>query len=259
MIAFFDVDGTLLDPLTHAMHPTSMAALKTLQAQMPIALATGKSLQSVMDAGICDEIAWSYYICLNGQAIYNAQRVCIYQTYMASALVQQILKRAKQAGDALYLEGDVGYFVGNVSEEVTLANAFLGEDFTLAPPYEGQPIYNLIVYGKHQDLLMRYANLEGITLIPAQSSYIDLVVAGCDKLSAIQRVLALAKQTTFAAFGDSLNDYTMFSQASFSVAMGDGHPSLQVIASYVSCPVGDGGVAEGIEQLLLWKQKERER
>jgi len=52
------------------------------------------------------------------------------------------------------------------------------------------------------------------------------------------------------AFGDSGNDIEMFKIAGASVAMGQADASLKAVATYVSAPNDDDGVALAIERLL---------
>jgi hydroxymethylpyrimidine pyrophosphatase-like HAD family hydrolase len=60
--------------------------------------------------------------------------------------------------------------------------------------------------------------------------------------------LGIPRENT-VAFGDSPNDSDMIAYAGFGVVMGDGDPSVQALADYVTLPLSQCGVAHGLSRL----------
>src|SRR5260370_22724547 len=59
--------------------------------------------------------------------------------------------------------------------------------------------------------------------------------------------------------GDNLNDQDMVALAGFRVAMGNATEALKAAAKYGTRPIGEAGVCQGIERLLLWEKQTHRR
>lgn len=252
MNVFFDVDGTLVDPLTHQVPHDAIEALKRLREEgHKLGLATGKSMRSIERAQLDQLLPWDYYVTLNGQVLYDHHKCCVYQAPMSAATIQTVLQRGEQTQIPLYFEGEKDFFVGEYTDAVMQTSAFLGEGLPKKGEYHGEVVYNFIAYGLPNAILRTFQDLKDVEIVPGQSSYCDFIVKGINKRTGIERLLRFEKEQHYVAFGDSLNDIEMFQGALFSIAMGDGHVELQKRATHVVAQVSKGGVAEGIWRYLL--------
>lgn len=62
-------------------------------------------------------------------------------------------------------------------------------------------------------------------------------------------------QAEVCAIGDNLNDEDMVRWAGLGVAMGNAPDALKAVARYVTGRIGEAGVAQAIEHVLIWKQE----
>ena len=58
----------------------------------------------------------------------------------------------------------------------------------------------------------------------------------------------------YIAFGDSMNDYDMLKCANVSIAMGQGDPRVQEIASFVTKAVDNDGILYAFENCECFKE-----
>lgn len=81
----------------------------------------------------------------------------------------------------------------------------------------------------------------------------DFFRKGHTKASGMQVMmdeLGISAQET-AAFGDSENDLEMFDMVGYSIAMGNGNDTIKQASDYVTDPVDDNGIYNGLKHLGL--------
>lgn len=94
--------------------------------------------------------------------------------------------------------------------------------------------------------------LECFELSNSDASNIEVNPRGVNKASGLQIVCNTVGILPYQvlAFGDSLNDISMFEFAGFSVAMGNAQPKVKQAARYVTHDCDEDGVADFLRRLL---------
>lgn len=90
-------------------------------------------------------------------------------------------------------------------------------------------------------------------IIRRRRGLLEIVPRGYSKASGIEeicRALRIPRENTYA-FGDSTNDLDMLEYAAHSVAMGDGMEEAKQAAEYVTSPLWEDGLAEGLRHYGL--------
>lgn len=90
-------------------------------------------------------------------------------------------------------------------------------------------------------------------IIHRDSGFMEIVPKGFNKATGIQKmceILDIAHEDTYA-FGDSTNDLDMLKYAVHSVAMGDGMQQAKDAAEYVTTPLWEDGIYNGLKHYGL--------
>lgn len=98
-----------------------------------------------------------------------------------------------------------------------------------------------------QELEKRY------DIIHRDGGFMEIVPKGFNKATGIQQmceILGIAHEDTYA-FGDSTNDLDMLKYVAHSVAMGDGMQQAKDAAEYVTTPLWEDGIYNGLKHYGL--------
>ncbi|TDD64098.1 HAD family phosphatase [Actinomadura darangshiensis] len=96
------------------------------------------------------------------------------------------------------------------------------------------------------------ANVEGVTLVRSESTYLEALPPGATKGAAL-RELAASRNVALAdiaAIGDNPNDLDMIQAAGLGAAVGDGAETVRAAADLVVGPCADGAVADLVARVL---------
>lgn len=247
----FDVDGTLVDTETHKVPASTITALKQLRENGHfLGIATGRSLQSLKDGGFDTLIDWDYFLCNNGQAIYDHDKKALHCAYISEESVRTCIEIAHQQRNPILLMNEDGeYLTEQPNALVYQALAFFKELVPEIKPYDGKPVIMMIAYGEMGYDYASFQKVEGICVIPGLSTYADIVLEGYQKYKGIQILLQMLQIDSYVAFGDSLNDVEMLEHAAIGIAMGNAHEDVKKIADYVSDAVSADGIYNALRAL----------
>lgn len=98
-----------------------------------------------------------------------------------------------------------------------------------------------------QELEQRY------TIIHRDGDFMEIVPKGFNKATGIRemsKLLGIAHENTYAV-GDSTNDLDMLQYAAHSIAMGDGMQEAKDAAEYVTTPLWEDGIYNGLKHYRL--------
>lgn len=244
LIFFFDIDGTLVGSTTHIVPDSTKKALSALKKLGHIlCISTGRSLQSVCDGNFDQLIEWDIFLCNNGQAIYNAKKELLFSTPISKDSVNRCIEVANKQNAPLFImtENDQ-LLTKEPNDYVRISSAFFKEMIPEVKPYYQEPVIMMIAYGPMGYSYEEYKAIDGIDILPGQSTYADVVLKGFHKGIGIQFVLDYFNMDNYIAFGDSLNDVEMLKNAHIGIAMGDGHEEAKKSADYVTKNVSDDGI-----------------
>lgn len=249
-IFFFDVDGTLVDSDEHIVPESTIHALARLHELGHIlCISTGRSLDSVIEAGFDQLINWDIYLCNNGQAIYDQDKKTIQLVPIPQHAVEACLKKAEELNSPLLIMGEKNLLTKEPDENVLVSSAFFNESLPPVMEYDGSAVVMMIAYAPFGYDYHDYADIKELTFIPGQSNYSDVVLKGFNKHSGIQLVLKHLGMQEYIAFGDSLNDVEMIKEAACGIAMGNSCEEIKEIADYITEDVMHDGIYHALKKL----------
>lgn len=253
-LIFFDVDDTLLDSRTHKLPESTRYALQKLQERYFLGIATGRSLSTLYDNGVINAANWSVIVCNNGQLVYDEGMHELYRNPMNKETVKQVIETALAHDNALLVGTPEWFQVGNINEYEKEAHEFFHIPIPGPRKLDDQDVFMMVTYGPRNDTYERYRRIDGITIMPGQSTYCDIIAKGCGKHIGIQEALRYLQLDSYIAFGDSNNDLEMLSQARYAIVMGQGSTQAKELADYITKPVYEDGIAYALEHCELFQE-----
>jgi Cof subfamily protein (haloacid dehalogenase superfamily) len=248
----FDIDGTLRNPMSHMVCESTLKALKLLKENgYRIVVATGRGKDSLMKTGIMEIADWDGYVCNNGQVVLNKDRETIFHATMDKDAVRKVLEIANKNNMVACIKSKIRKINKEVDEYALTSLNFFGNPIPMVGEYEGEDVDAMIVYGPLKYSYDEYRGIKGVNVLPGESTYADLTIEGISKASGIKQLMNIYQLNEYIAFGDSLNDYDMFSEASISVAMGQGNEILKQKATYVTSSIDEDGIYNACIKLGL--------
>lgn len=249
---FFDVDNTLVDAKTHKIPESTLMALQEMGKNYELGIATGRALSTLYDNGVLSAYPWRVLVCNNGQLVYDQDGHILYDAPMDPIQVQAVMDVAKKAHMPLLIGTPNWHQYGEVNAYQIKAHEFF--HFPIPKPFDVStcdPVYMMVGFGPQHHDYQEYASINGIQVIPGQSTYCDIVAAGSGKEQGILAAQAQLHFSTYLAFGDSDNDLGMFAHARYAIAMGQGSQLAKQQADWITSSVQEDGI------LYAWKHCEQ--
>lgn len=247
-IAFFDLDGTLLNS-TSQLDDKVIQALHRIKEKgvLPV-IATGRGhfeLDDIMaQSGITSAIT------LNGQCIV-VEGETIYRETMApdSIIKLKALTDAKQQAMAFYDRDS--YWVSEMSDLVKKAYGYTDAPLPLvnSERFLTDDVNMLLIFTENASDVAYYRELVPEFNYFKNSPFsVDIINAGSNKGTGIQKVVELLNFTgeTYG-FGDGPNDLQLLEVVDHATAMENAIPELKAIADFVSTANTDHGIVNAFE------------
>ncbi len=249
---FFDIDGTLLDPVSFTYPQSTIDTLKKLKKKgYRLGVATGRGRDSFLRTKVVDLVDWDAVIISNGQTIYDGKLNILYETALDPDAIRQCLDKANELGYVMLFKANPRFITGPCNAYVQEVHDYF---HNIVPPvgtYTGQKVDALIIYAPKGYDYQPFKEIKGLNVMPCALSYAEVSPEGVSKASAIQRVLNNLKIDEYIAFGDSPNDNEMLEKASYSIAMGDSIQQVKDHADFVTKNLLDDGIEYACKQLKL--------
>lgn len=250
----FDIDGTLRDTKEHRVCNSTLKALNELKCNgYKIVIATGRGIDSLYKTGIQDIIKWDGYVCNNGQVVMDSDFNVIYHATMSLQAVREVLKVADDNNMVACIKAKERKLNKEPDDYALTSLKFFNNPIPKVGKYNGEEVDAMIVYGPMHHQYDEYRHIEGIEVLPGESTYADITIGGISKASGIKVLLDLYGLEKYIAFGDSMNDYVMFKHAYISIAMGQGNEKLKALATHVTDDIDKDGLRNGCIYLGLIK------
>lgn len=239
----FDVDGTLRDNVHHQVSQSTKEALRLLkQNGYKIVISSGRGIDSLKKTGLMEQFPWDGFVCNNGQVVLDAKQNCLFHAKLKKESVEETLRIADELGYAVVLKSNPRIITKEPDEYVYETQRYFNNNIPSLGQYVGQDVDAMIVYGPLGYDYAPFLNIDGVTVLPGESTYADLTIEGISKATGIQLLMNLDGLDGYVAFGDSLNDMDMFKHAQISIAMGQGNQKLKDIATYVTSSIDEDGI-----------------
>ncbi len=247
---FFDIDGTLTDKATGKVVDSAVEAIQKLKANGHfVAIATGRAYykaKNMMDICQIDHMV------SNGGAAITINRELIENSPLDHQKAVAICKEAESLGYGLLIAIDDSIkvvmkndlFIQQMGErlEPTIYESMGDLDFEDLPAI--YKIYVAIPKEKERELTL----FDSLGHIRFQGDY--LMYQHDQKDKGIKRILEImnGKDEDVVVFGDDTNDFVMFKDEWFKVAMGNACEELKEKADFVTKENIDNGIYYACEK-----------
>lgn len=243
-IAFFDIDGTLVDfDLKRMTEPVRNALLELQSRGVRICIATGRAPMTVQKF---DGITFDTFLTFNGSYCYDAQGE-IFSNPIPAEDVKTLIGNARSLGRTVAVATKshlrANGWEKDLAEYFEVANLRL----PVSPEFEKlleEDVYQMMIGGREAEYPALLRGAPGAKIAAWWDRAVDVIPSSGGKGVGVERVLAHygIDKSQAIAFGDGNNDLEMFQAVGTSVAMGNGSPELKEIASFVCGKASEDGI-----------------
>lgn len=244
-IAFFDIDGTLLDIGQKQPSPRTLEALRRLQENgIRVCLATGRSPMVVPKfRGITFDATLTY----NGSYCFAADGSVLFCNPLPTGDVRTLLDNAAALGRPVSL-ATKNRLVANGRDQdlidyfaIAGLEVVVGDDFDRVA--EGE-VYQLLMGCREADYPAILKGTQNTKIAAWWDRAADIIPADGGKGVAIEHLLAHFGLTRgqAIAFGDGRNDIEMLEAVGTGIAMGNALDEVKAHADAVCPSVGEDGI-----------------
>jgi len=258
---FFDLDGTLLDPMTDNIPTSALIGIKKLKEnRYLVCLSTGRDMDTHYSRKYVDMIGPDAVIHLNGNKITIGDQL-LFEHEMSKSLLSRILEYSGQkrfcVGSSI---GDYDYY--SIPEYKTAADLtyrsesdrnyrdvfdLLSDELSVLALSFAGPDIQMLKRSVEKDFpeLQLYCFNNGTGA--------DVVETGYSKANGMKRIcdyLDISMDNTFA-FGDSPNDIDMLLAAEVGIAMGNAGYDVRRCADMVTDDINSDGIYKALRRLAL--------
>jgi len=244
-IAFFDIDGTIVDMNTKVISKKMKETLIRLKENgIMIGIATGRPAMNIPHF---DFVEFDVYLTFNGSYCFNQKEV-IFKQPIPIEDVQKIIENGKRIGRPAVL-ASLDRMGANGKDDPDLIEYFgvtahpivVIEDFD---EFSREEIYQIMMGGRVEEYDQILAGAEGAEITAWWDRAVDIIPFNCGKGTGIERILAyygLSKEEAIA-FGDGSNDIEMLKTVGTGIAMGNATEDVKEIADDICGTVMEDGI-----------------
>lgn len=255
-LAFFDLDGTLLNSRGDVL-PSSIDALKRLKENdIKLILTTGRSMDGVRD--IIDrfnlEGLFSYYVYFNGSLIIDNNRnkiICDYN--ILSRDFKDIVKYAN--------DNNINYYMvlrdSIVSEKkfnFEKIESSRNESPIVIQDFNDRLKIKKIVFNSSKSKIDSLLNFDftKFNIIRLDDKTLEVMNKNAGKGEAFKKIVKMEKTSydDTIAFGDSVNDSEMLLLAGFSCSMNNANLSVKEKSNHVTGDNNHDGISIAVDEIL---------
>lgn len=251
-IAFFDVDGTLVNPnryhegLDQAIPSSTKLAIQKLKENgiIPV-IATGRWMNAILEIG--KHLDVDSFITSNGQAIYH-DSMLLQESYIPDHQVLKVYNKIIEDNlDGFFDTSEGIYVLPNSTIEFHKGIEY----FTLEEGQVPENVLQLLI--RSNDIQSVSSWLTDMKVIQTTSHTLDIYPHNVSKASGIQLLLDklnISKDEAIA-FGDADNDIEMLQTVGLGVAMENGTENAKKHADLITDAVWDDGIYNACVKLGL--------
>ena len=255
-IVFFDIDNTLMSHTDYQISDKTIESLNKLKEKdIKIVACTGRNEHELKGLGIIGKIDFDAYIFMAGQLI-SVDNNIIFKNPFVKKLIEEILTLDNQYKlECLFYSENELYSNSEIAmEKYYEDNGHFIEFNRNVEEIKNKDCYEMSVFcGKTK---AKRINKRHFKMIDYLGNCYDMFPVNGGKGKGVQLVLEYfgIDKTDALCFGDSMNDFDMFEEVGFSVAMGNAGNELKNVADYVTTHVDDNGVCNALIDLGIIKR-----
>lgn len=255
---FFDIDGTLWDEKMRVPESTATAIHKLRENGTYAFICSGRSRAAIQAKTLLSDIGFDGILAACG-TYFEYRGEVVYERTLSKEELLELTDCFKRQNQPLILEGKKHLYgdMDDFSDNPYILNLkkSLGDGFVSFTEHAGRYDANKATsYFRGGDLEQVKKELSAhFDLIFHTTQVFEIVPKGCSKASGIRRVceyLNVAHEDTYA-FGDSVNDIEMLSYVQHGIAMGNGTDVAKDAADYITAPLWEDGIWEGLRHFSL--------
>lgn len=249
-IAFFDIDGTLIDFDAPSLSPAVADALKRLRARgTKVFLASGRPPYLLPKV---KGLAFDGALCFNGAYGFD-QNGTLCSAPIAKSDIRQMAENSERMGVPVLLAGaetlGSNFYQKNLEDYMFFASRphHVVDRDTFQRLMAGD-VYQVMAGTRAEEDAALLAGTTGVQPLRWWDRACDIVGKGSDKAVGAEKVLAAygLPREACAAFGDGGNDKSLIAFAGTGIAMGNATDDVKACADYVTAPCAADGVAAAL-------------
>lgn len=255
--AFFDIDGTLLSPVTGEVPQTAISALHKLQEQgIYTFIATGRSACQL--DFITQVHDFDGFVTINGQHV-TANNKLLVSNPIDPSDVEIARKHAEEGRYPCFFLTPHDFYIvnetGDETQTTMLENMLAYEHIDRRAAHEVvcDEVYQMGPFLSPEQEHILLDETKGVEAIRWCDLFCDVLACGGDKKHGIQAVLDEfgLNHDEVIAFGDGGNDIGMFDVCGTSVVMGSAAESVKAHADYITDAAENDGIANALKHFGL--------
>lgn len=241
-IAFFDIDGTLVDMNKKQISEKTIEVLKRLKENnIIICIATGRTPVTLPDF----KELFDVFLTFNGSYCFNKTQT-IFSNPLKQEDVKTILKNAAAIQRPVSIATKNRVAANGRDEDLVEYYSFAHLEVEVAEDFEKlaeQEIYQIMMGGRKDEYDRILQNVQGAKITAWWDRAVDIIPCDGGKGKGVEAVLEFfhLRKEDAVAFGDGNNDIELLQAVGHGVAMGNASAELKAIADDVCGSVkGDG-------------------
>lgn len=246
-IAFFDLDGTLLDSKSQITPEISEAMTQLKKNNVLSIIATGRNEREIQQIKQAANI--SSCVTMNGMLV-KVEDTIVEANEIDPNDCKTMLDFARDLKDELAFHSTNQLFISGVNDYVRKSYDFFHLDLPPIHPtaYNEYITHMILVLSEGNDTIYQEAFPE-YTFYRNGPFCIDVVNKGISKGTGVQSIkdyLQLQDIPTFA-FGDGINDLDLLAACDHKIAMGNALPEVMERADYITDKNTNGGIVKALK------------
>ncbi len=244
-IAFFDIDGTLIDIEKKQITEKTVEALRRLQKKgIRICLATGRA---PMELPKIEGVQFDAFLTYNGSYCYTAEGQTIFSNPIRSEDIELILRNAAGLGRPVMLATQNRLAANGRDRDLVDYAAIAKIEVKVAEDFDALrqgTVYQLMVGGRENEYAALMQDVQHAKIAAWWDRAMDIIPADGGKGKGIEKMLEYygLDKSEAIAFGDGNNDIEMLAAVGTGVAMANGSEKLKAIATTVCGSCAEDGV-----------------
>ncbi|SFG38328.1 Cof-type HAD-IIB family hydrolase [Sporolactobacillus nakayamae] len=256
-IVFFDIDDTLYDQNKLIPASTEEAIHRLQDKGVLTAIATGRS--PFMFRNLRNHLGIHSFVSFNGSYVVYEDST-VYTNPLNDSTLHALVTRTRELGwsfafvndQLIKLDGQADEKAKESIESLKLPMPFPESD---AHFIENHEVYQgLVFYGKHDDArFLQQSPFDEFRYVRWHDYGVDVIPNRGSKAEGIKQLLKKMGLTPddACAFGDGNNDIEMLSYVGTGVAMGNAVDEAKKTADFVTTPVHQDGIYNGLKHIGL--------
>lgn len=254
-----DIDDTILNDEQKITPRVKSAVQKALSLGVYVVLCTGRTKKGALR--FYNELELDTLFAVSGGAqIYNAAGALLFQEYIDTSIVKELLSFAygKNIHAQVYIDGELVFKERNAhAEKYERLYGFPGIE---VPDIMRMQNINTpkVLFVVEEDKIAAVQEKTGklfprLKIVRSKPEYLEFVSPNVNKGSALEFIASYydIKRERIIAIGDSQIDVPMIKYAGLGVAVKNAAPDVKKAADYICASNTDEGAADVIEKYIL--------